>query len=462
MASNFNRTQAHNGGRAAARRCVMSAAAFAAFCFAPLGLFAAPPAAFAADGADQSFAMHGQATYVEQEAGSFTAPYAGANSLSPNQGRETTDATLSLGARLWSGAEGWIAAEIDQGFGLDATLGVAGFPSAEAYKVGRNSPYLRLPRVFVRQTVNLGAPTETVDADQMQLAGRRSSDRWVFTVGKFGVTDIFDTNQYAHDARNDFFNWTAVDAATFDYAADAWAYTVGAAAERYQGSWTARAGLFDLSTVPNSTHLDPGFHEFQIVWEFEHRHEWGGQPGRLLLTGFDTRGRMGRLDAAIALARLTGTTPNTADVRTYGSRVGLSLDLEQQLSADLGLFARIGKAPGNVEVYEFTDVDRSICAGLSLKGSGWGRRDDTIGIAGIVNGISAEREQYFNDGGLGILVGDGRLPHPGAEQIIETYYSIAVLAWAHVSLDYQWVKNPGYNMDRGPAPIFAVRVHAQF
>src|SRR5271166_3422645 len=368
MASNFNRTQAHNGGRAAARRCVMSAAAFAAFCFAPLGLFAAPPAAFAADGADQSFAMHGQATYVEQEAGSFTAPYAGANSLSPNQGRETTDATLSLGARLWSGAEGWIAAEIDQGFGLDATLEVAGFPSAEAYKVGRNSPYLRLPRVFVRQTVNLGAPTETVDADQMQLAGRRSSDRWVFTVGKFGVTDIFDTNQYAHDARNDFFNWTA------------------------------RAGLFDLSTVPNSTHLDPGFHEFQIVWEFEHRHEWGGQPGRLLLTGFDTRGRMGRLDAAIALARLTGTTPNTADVRTYGSRVGLSLDLEQQLSADLGLFARIGKAPGNVEVYEFTDVDRSICAGLSLKGSGWGRRDDTIGIAGIVNGISAEREQYFNNG----------------------------------------------------------------
>jgi high affinity Mn2+ porin len=86
----------------------------------------------------------------------------------------------------------------------------------------------------------------------------------VFTVGKFGVTDIFDTNQYAHDARNDFLNWTAVDAATFDYAADAWAYTVGAAAERYQGPWTLRAGLFDLSTVPNSTHLDPGFHEFQI------------------------------------------------------------------------------------------------------------------------------------------------------------------------------------------------------
>jgi len=429
---------------------------------AGVAMIAGAACAAAADAPEQTFAIHGHATYVEQEAGSFAAPYAGSNSLPPDEGRETTDATLSLGVRLWPGAEAWVSPEIDQGFGLDATLGVAGFPSAEAYKVGRNSPYLRLPRAFIRETVNSGPATEAVDADQLQLAGSRSADRWVFTVGKFGVTDVFDTNQYAHDARNDFLNWTAVDAATFDYAADAWAYTVGAAAERYQGPWTVRAGLFDLSTVPNSTHLDPGFHEFQIVGEFEHRHDWGGQPGRLMLTGFDTRGRMGRLDAAIVLAEQTNTAPNTADVRTYGSRLGASLDLEQQVSADVGVFARIGKAAGNVEAYEFTDVDRGISGGVSIKGSAWHRAEDTVGIAGIVNAISAEREQYFNLGGLGILVGDGRLPHPGAEQIIETYYSFAVLAWAHVSLDYQWVKNPGYNTDRGPAPIYAVRVHAQF
>ncbi len=438
------------------------AAASAALGCAALASFAAVPPASAADTADQAFAIHGQATYVEQETGSFASPYAGTNSLSPDQGRETSDATAFVGARLWSGAEAWIAAEVDQGFGLDAPLGVAGFPRAEAYNVGRNSPYLRLPRVFVRQTVNSGSATETVDADQMQLAGTRSADRWVFTVGKLAVTDIFDTNQYAHDGRNDFLNWAAIDAATFDYAADAWGYSVGAAAERYQGAWTLRAGLFDLSNIPNSTHLDPGFHEFQILWEFEHRHSWGGQPGRLLLTGFDSRGRMGRLDAAIGLAQQTGTTPNTAAVRTYGSRPGASLDLEQQISADLGVFARIGKAAGNVEAYEFTDVDRGISAGVSIKGSAWRRRDDTIGVAGIVNGISGERERYLNAAGLGILVGDGRLPHPGAEQIIETYYRFALLAWAHLSLDYQWVKNPGYNTDRGPAPIVAVRVHAQF
>ena len=177
---------------------------------------------------DERFAIHGQTTYVEQETDLFTAAYSGPNSLSPDSGRETIDATLFVGARLWSGAEGWITPEIDQGFGLDNTLGVAGFPSGEAYKVGKKEPYLRLPRAFVRQTINLSEATEAVEAGANQLGGSRSSDRWVFTLGKFAVTDIFDTNQYAHDPRSDFLNWSAVDSGSFDYAADAWGFTVGA------------------------------------------------------------------------------------------------------------------------------------------------------------------------------------------------------------------------------------------
>src|ERR1700736_832006 len=88
---------------------------------------------------DEHFAIHGQLTYVEQDTNGFSAPYSGANSLSRSTGRETVDATLFLGARLWPGAEGWITPEIDQGFGLDNTLGVAGFPSGEAYKSGKSS-----------------------------------------------------------------------------------------------------------------------------------------------------------------------------------------------------------------------------------------------------------------------------------------------------------------------------------
>jgi high affinity Mn2+ porin len=415
-----------------------------------------------ADEPGERFAIHGQITYVEQGTDSFAAPYSGPNSLSPNSSRETVDATLFIGARLWPGAEGWIVPEIDQGFGLDDTLGVAGFPSGAAYKVGKNEPYLRLPRAFVRQTVNLGGAAETVEAAPDQLGGSRSADRWVFTVGKFAVTDIFDTNQYAHDPRSDFFNWSAIDAGTFDYAADAWGFTVGAAAERYEGSWTLRAGVFDLSNIPNSPHLEPGFHEFQIDAEIEKRYELFGQTGRVLLTGFDSRARMGLLDQSIALAEATGTTPNPANVRQFRSRLGVSLGLEQPFSPDLGVFARVGKAAGNVETYEFSDIDRSVEVGAAIDGRRWHRTGDTIGVVAIDNGISAEREQYLNAGGLGILVGDGRLPHPGAEQIIETYYSFAARSWAHLSLDYQWVKNPAYNTDRGPVSIFAVRLHAQF
>jgi high affinity Mn2+ porin len=419
-------------------------------------------AASTEEAAAESFAIHGQFTYVEQETSDFHAPYAGANSLSPNRGAETIDATLYLGARLWPGADGWINGEVDQGRGLDDTLGVAGFPSGEAYKVGRNQPYLRLPRLFLRQTWNLDDTRESVDAAANQLGGSRSANRVVITIGKFSVTDIFDTNQYAHDPRADFLNWATIDAGSFDYAADAWGYTAGAALEWYQGDWTLRSGLFDLSTVPNSVHLDPGFHEFQSVLEVERRHEIAALPGRLALTVFDSRGRMGLLNDAVQRAESTGTAVDIAAVRSYRSRAGVSLSLEQQLATDLGLFMRLGKAGGNVEAYEFTDIDRTVSAGLSLQGTRWHRSHDNLGLAAINNGISAARERYLNAGGLGVLVGDGRLPHPGPEQIIESYYSLAVFRAAHLSVDYQWINHPGYNRDRGPVSVVTVRLHAQF
>ena len=421
---------------------------------------ASPAAAIPAE--EQNFAVHGQFTYVEQQTSEFNAPYSGPNSLSPDRGAETTDATLYLGARLWSGAEGWINGEIDQGFGLDNTLGVAGFPSGEAYKVGKNQPYLRMPRLFIRQTLNLDDTRRTIEASANQLGGARSADRLVITVGKFSIGDVFDTNQYAHDPRIDFLNWTAIDAGTFDYAADAWGYTVGAAIEWYRGAWTLRGGLFDMSDVPNSAHLDPGFNEFQSIVEVERRHAMGSLPGRLALTIYESHARMGLLDDAVQFAESTGSAVDIAAVRSYRTRAGASLNLEQQIAPDLGLFARLGKAGGDVEAYEFTDIDRAVSIGLSVQGNRWHRPDDTLGLAAIDNAISASRERYLNAGGLGILVGDGRLPHPGPEQIVETYYSLAMLHFAHLSFDYQWINHPAYNRDRGPVSVVAVRLHAQF
>jgi high affinity Mn2+ porin len=409
-----------------------------------------------------NFAIHGQTTLLEQYALPFHTPYSGPNSLASNQARETWDATAYLGWRLWSGAELWVNPEIDQGFGLSGTLGVAGFPSGEAYKVGQSDPYIRLQRAFVRQTIDLGGDTEKVESAANQFSGSQTADRLVITAGKFSAVDIFDNNKYAHDPRNDFMNWTAVDTGSYDYAADAWAYTYGAAVEWYKGQWTLRGGLFDLSIAPNTPNLDASFEQFQLDGEIERRYEVWGQSGKIAVTGFLTRGRMGDFQNAINLAAATGGPADITAVRQYQSRPGVSFNLEQQLTTDLGLFARAGIADGSIEPYEFTDVDQTMAGGLSLAGRQWGRPDDTVGVAGIVNSISAVHEAFLNDGGLGILVGDGQLPRPGPEQIVETYYSYALPQSWKITFDYQYIVDPGYNRDRGPVSVLGTRLHWQF
>jgi len=393
--------------------------------------------------------FHGQTTFVWQGYPAFRSPFAGTFSLpGSGLGRETFDATLYAGLRLWQGAELWIAPEIDQGFGFANTHGVAGFPTGESYKLGSSYPYVRMHRGFLRQTINLGGEVEKVDADISQFAGTRTENRLVLTVGKFAIVDIFDTNKYANSPKTDFLNWSMINAGTFDYAGDGWGYTYGAAAEWYQGSWTLRAGAFDLSASPaggdspNGGVLDSTFQQYALVAEIEKRYELWGQPGKLKLTGFVNRGRAGRYQDAITLAQITGEPADIIAVRHYTSRPG-------------------GADP-NVEPWDFTDIDRTVSGGVSINGKNWGRPDDTVGIAGIVNSISSVHQAFFDAGGLGILIGDGQLPNPGLEKIFETYYSYALSPEMRVSFDYQFIANPAYNRDRGPVNTFAGRFHAQF
>ena len=419
--------------------------------------------ASAQETSDQNWAVHAQATFVLQASARFRSPSQGPNSLDHrSHAKETFDLTGYFGVRPWDGAEIWVNPEIDQGFGLSNTLGVAGFPSGEAYKVGKTNPYAKLPRWFLRQTIALGGESEKVEAGLNQLATHQAANRLVFTLGKFGVVDVFDTNDQAHDPRSDFMNWTIIDAGTFDYAANAWGYTYGAAAELYQDRWTARAGFFALSKVPNSVELDSSFRQFEVDGEIEERHSIAGHPGKLKLTVFLNHGRMGRFEDAIRLAGETGGPADITAVRRVLSRAGASLNIEQQVSKAVALFMKAGIANGNIEPFEFTDVDRTISGGITVKGSAWSRLDDTIGIAGVINGISGVHERFLDEGGLGILVGDGRLPHPAPEQIVEAYYDFAVKKPLHVSLDGQVVNHPAYNKDRGPVPIGGIRLHAEF
>ena len=411
----------------------------------------------------ETWAVHGQSTITWLLQPAFRSPYQGAHSLSPDaNGRETIDATLYAGVRPWPGAEIWINPEVDQGFGLSDTFGVAGYPSGEAFKVGKAEPYFLVQRGFLRQTINFGGETEKLAPDLNQLAGTQTANRLVFTVGKFSIVDIFDTNTYAHDPRNDFLNWSIIDMGAFDYAANSWGYTYGGTVEWYQDWWTVRAGVFDLSLVPNSDKLSPGVTQGQFLSELEERHNLWDQPGKLKFLYWLTHGNLGTYLDAISQGAATVQTPSTGAVRSFRTKDGFGLNLEQQLAPDLGVFARASVSQGTVEEVDFTDINKSISAGLSLTGGRWGRPDDTVGLAGALNRISHQGKLYLAAGGLGGIIGDGQLPNAGPEQILEVYYRVPVFSFAHLTVDYQFINHPAYNRDRGPVSIFGLRARVQF
>jgi high affinity Mn2+ porin len=410
----------------------------------------------------EPWSLHAQSTFIEQYHPALKSAFRGPNSLDPgSRGNETFDLTVFAGARLWDGGEAYADLEVDQGFGLSNTLGVAGFPSGEAYKVGKASPYLRLQRLFFRQTIDLGGPSEEIAGDANQLAGRRSANNLTLTIGKFSVTDLFDANALAHDPKKDFLNWAVIDSGAFDYAADAWGYSYGAAAEWTWAWWTLRAGLLDLSRVPNTTKLVRGFGQYELVEEFESRQQLFGRSGVLKLLAFANRGRMGSYSDALALAAETHALPDTALVRRPAWRAGVALNLEQDLSDDISAFIRLSANDGSEEAFEFTEINRSAALGVSWKGASWQRPDDTVALAFVINDLSHSARAYFAAGGLGILIGDGALVHYDNEKIIETYYNAEITDWLTAGADYQLILDPAYNADRGPVSVLGARLHAQ-
>nr|WP_246669561.1 MULTISPECIES: carbohydrate porin [unclassified Bradyrhizobium] len=407
--------------------------------------------------------VHAQTTFLPQAYPSFRSPYAGANSL-PGAGQlqATWTTTAFVGARLWQGGEFYFNPELAQGFGLNGTLGLAGFPNGEAQKAGAAFPKIRAQRYYIKQTFGLGGEQEEVPDAANQLAGKRDIDRITLVVGRFAIGDFFDGNSYAKDPRADFMNWAMWSSAAYDFPADLPGYTRGAVAELNRKDWAVRAGLFQVPSAPNSDILT--FKTGGAVVEFEGRYAIFDQPGKLRLGVFGTRGNTGNYRDALAIE---ATNPaldiNTvmAGIRRDNPKYGFYANAEQQIARDVGLFGRASWNDGQNEILSFTDIDRSISGGLSVKGSYWGRASDTIGIGGAVNGLSSAHRDFLAAGGLGLLIGDGRLNYRH-ERILETYYAYAIDKHFTFTADYQLITNPAYNADRGPVHIFSGRLHGEF
>ena len=407
--------------------------------------------------------VHAQTTFLPQGYASFRSPYAGANSL-PGGGQlqETWTTTAFLGVRLWDGGEFYFNPELAQGFGLNGTLGLAGFPNGEAQKAGAAFPKIRAQRYYIKQTFGLGGEQEDIADGPNQLQGKRDIDRVTLIVGRFAIGDFFDNNAYAHDPRADFMNWAMWSSAAYDFPADLPGYTRGAVVELNRKDWAVRAGYFQVPNAPNSDVLT--FKPGGTAVEFEERHTIFDQPGKLRLGAFVNSGHTGNYREALAIqAADPALDINTVmtGIQHANLKYGFYANLEQQIAKDVGLFARASWNDGQNQILSFTDIDRSLSAGLSIKGSYWGRPNDTIGVGGAINGLSAANRDFLAAGGLGLLIGDGQLNYR-PEQVFETYYAYSLNKNVTLTADYQLITNPAYNADRGPVSIFSGRLHGEF
>ncbi len=406
--------------------------------------------------------VHGQFTFVEQGYPAFHSPYQGPKSLSgEGQAKDTVSATAFVGFRLWNGTDIYINPELTQGFGLSETVGVAGFPSMEAQKASFPVPRVDLARVYVQQTFGLGGEQEAIEDGPNQIARKVDISRLTIIAGKLSVTDFFDNNSYAHDGRTQFLNWNVACCGSYDWTMDQISYTWGAMAELNQKFWAVRAGYFLVPAVSNTDNFDMRFPDAEYIGEFELRYSLVSQPGKLRLMAWANRANMGTYAAALAEPIITANYPDITLVRQVRTNYGFVANLEQAISGDLGVFSRATWSPGLDEIIGWTDCDQSLSAGAVLKGTSWGRPNDNIGVAGVIEGLSPVARAYFAAGGLGILIGDGALNYR-PEKILETYYSYRLNAWSSVTADYQFVADPAYNADRGPVHIFAGRLHAEF
>jgi high affinity Mn2+ porin len=153
--------------------------------------------------------------------------------------------------------------------------------------------------------------------------------------------------------------------------------------------------------------------------------------------------------------------PDITATRAYRSKYGFGVSLDLELTNDLGVFSRLGWNNGQTESFVFTEVDRTASLGLALQGTRWGRRNDQIGLAGIINAISGVHAAYLAAGGLGFQLGDGKLDY-GYDEIVEMDHRFQLRPGIHISADFQEINNPGYNRDRGPVAVGLVRFHFEF
>jgi high affinity Mn2+ porin len=407
--------------------------------------------------------LYYQATSIGQYHGRFNSPYEGQNSLRAYPERDVSlTTTLFLGFRLFKNTQLYFDPEIAGGRGFSGVNGLANAPNGELPRVATATPKPYIARLFIQQDFGFGSETESTESDANQLSGARPETRYTIVVGRFTLSDYFDNNRYSHDPRSQFMEWSVMFNGAWDYAADTRGYTWGWMHEFHTRNWSLRyAGAAEPRTA-NGPRFDRRlFVDRGDQYEYEYRSTTFGHPGTLRLLHFENRTRSGSYGEALQIAAATGKAPDVTAIRKPGTlKYGFGMSFDQELTKDLGVFARLGWSDGKNEDFAFTAVDRLADAGVSLTGARWHRPNDTVAASYVVAGLSAVHALYLSRGGLDFLIGDGRLDY-APECAWESYYSARIVKGFDVAFDAQHYRNPAYNRDRGPLWAYSIRLHIE-
>lgn len=404
-----------------------------------------------------------QATSIAQAHDNFHALYSGPLSLNHHAEAEASlTTTLFFGLRLARYTALYFDPEIAGGKGFSNVDGLANASNGELPRVASATPKPYLARLFIAQDFGFGDELEQTESDADQLGGARPMTRYSIYAGRFTVTDFFDDNRYSNDPRTQFMGWAVMYNGAWDYPADTRGYTWGWVHEFHARDWSVRYASAAEPKIANGEQFDRRlFRDRGDMIEGERRYAPRKHPGAARLMFFALHTDSGSYGEALQLAAATHTAPNIDDTLQVGRlKYGVGLSVDQELTKDVGVFGRLGWNDGKTESFAFTAVDRLATAGVSVNGSRWGRKDDTVASELTVSGLSRVHADYLAAGGLDFLIGDGALRY-GPETVWETYYSARVNRVMWTSLDAQFAVNPAYNQDRGPVWIGSLRVHIE-
>lgn len=412
--------------------------------------------------------ISGQANFISQWHPSFTSPYQGKNSLTP-EAQDATSRVLTLytGWKPTENTEFLCDVQETGGQGLGEALGVGGFFNLDVVRnpTLSKSPYVA--RLLWHHIFSLGPNRVSAERNPYSLFRELPERRLEVRFGKFSMADFFDLNTYGTDSGFQFMNWTADNNGAYDYAADTRGFTYGAIFEYHHNSnYIVRFAEALMPKVANGIHLDADLaraHSENLEVEL-HGRVLGKRQGTLRFLNFVNHANMGDYQQQVNewLANPTTSVPEITNHSLQTTvKYGFGVNFEQPLADWFGVFGRWGWNEGQHESYAYTEVDQTWQIGVGGNGARWGRRNDRSGLVFVSDGISRDHQRYLGYGGLGFILGDGKLNY-GRENYIEGYYTLHFWRGIFPAFDVQYMTNPGYNQDRGPVVVTSLRLHLEF